>query len=85
MDKKTKYALGVAALFSVVQGVASQLLLQHCEKVEKENIALRGAGLYMINICDREEVELTEFDRMALKVFFDELDKQKKDTGPDEA
>jgi GMP synthase PP-ATPase subunit len=49
----------------LVQVVASQKLLDHCRKLEDDNKRLRWAGLYFISILERENVHLTEFDKLA--------------------
>ncbi len=68
MTTLQKIALGVLATAMTAQSIGGLIVLKHLDKVTESHKILHEAGLYLITILEREEVELTEFDGLALSV-----------------
>lgn len=69
MNKWQKIALGIFGVTYVAQTVGGLVVLKHCEKVEGNYQAAYKAGLYLVSVLERENVDLTEFDMLALEAF----------------
>lgn len=60
-------ALAAAGASTLVNIVASRVLLKRFEELEARYKVVWEAGRYMLNIIERSEIELTEFDNIALE------------------
>lgn len=77
LDKKAKIAIGVFACAYTAQTIGGLVVLGHHEKEMAKYRALSQGSLYLMSILERENVELTEFDALALEAMRPNLKKKK--------
>lgn len=67
MPQWQKVALGLFGATCLAQSAAGLFLLGYVERMETQYDAVHKAGLYLLNIMERENVQLTDFDLLALE------------------
>lgn len=67
MNKWQKIGLGVLGVSWTAQFISNLMLLKRCEEMEEKYESVHKAGRYLISVLERENVPMTEFDRLALE------------------
>lgn len=78
MNLGTKIGLAGVAVGITMQTVGGLLMVREYEKLRGDYKKVWESGQYLISILERENVELTEFDRIAYKTILESPKPKKK-------
>lgn len=67
MNKWVKLGIGVFGVTYMAQTIGGLILLTNYERAQVGHDSAFKAGLYLLSIIERENVEMTEFDWLAIE------------------
>jgi hypothetical protein len=79
MNTLTKFGLVAFCVTYTAQTIGGLILLKNYEQVQAGHDSAFKAGLYLLSIIERENIELTEFDYLAIEALKPNPPKKKGD------
>lgn len=74
MNNHARFIIGVLAVTNIASYLSARTILKQLETVMSEYTKLHKTAMYMVNVFEEHDIDLSEFDLIALKALREEDD-----------
>ena len=74
MTNHARFLIGILAVTNIASYISGRTILKQLETVMSEYTKLHKTAMYMVSVLEEQDIDLSEFDLIALKALREEDD-----------